>query len=182
MPLLIHMPGIMITKEHTGIAGVFPHFLLNYQNQIRLSSIPEDGRTPGVSAHTIDCVSACLSQAQNRHSPATCNGRTPGVPAHACDCLCACQDQTEHDLVCLVKLPGSSHLQSLCSHIGTSGGYGHKTHSQRVRVDSLGLHPPRRCLSAISGCQAVPGWQTAAWLRRRQHRAGSRYVQWACAM
>ena len=64
-------------------------------------------------------------QAQTRHSPAPCYGRTPGVSAHVRECLCACQGQAKHDLVCLVKLPGSLHSQYLCSHRGTSGGYGH---------------------------------------------------------
>ena len=64
-------------------------------------------------------------QAQTRPYPALCHGRTPGVSAHALEGLCACQGQEEHDLLCLVKLPGSLHSQYLCSHRGTSGGYGH---------------------------------------------------------
>ena len=118
----------MITKEYMGTAEVSQYITghpIGYQAQIQPYSVPGDGRTPGGSAYPLGCHSACLSQAQNRPSLAPCYGRTPGVPAHACDCLGTWQGQDEHDLLCLVKLPGSFHLQPFCSHIGTSGGYGH---------------------------------------------------------
>ena len=127
-PSLTHLPGSMITKEHMGTAEVFPYMTHNpigYQAQTRLYPAPCYGRTPGVSAQALKCLSACQSQTQDRHSPAPCYGRTPGVPAHACESLCACQGQAEHDLVCFEKLPGSLHSQYICSHRGTSGGYGH---------------------------------------------------------
>ena len=46
--------------------------------------------------------------------------------------------------------------------------------SQRARASSLGITSLRDCLSAISGCQAVPRWRTAAWQQLMQHRAGCR--------
>ena len=125
-PSLDHLPGSMITKEHMGTAAQYLiGHSIGYEAQMRLSSVLGDSRTPGVSAHTLDCHSACLSQAHHRHSPSPCYGRTPGAPAYACDRLSTCQGQDDHDLLCLVELPGSFHLQPLCSHIGTSGGYGH---------------------------------------------------------
>ena len=139
-PFPTHLPGSMITKEHMGTVGVMlymPHTQLRYQAQARLCPAPCYGRTPGVSARTLKCLSACQSQTQ-----APRYGRTPGVSAHDCECLSACQGQAEHDLMCVVKLPGSLHLQPLCSHIGTSGGYGHNNPLSESPGGLSGNPPP----------------------------------------
>ena len=133
-----------------------PHTQIRYQAQARFCPAPCYGRTPGVSARTLQCLSACQSQTQ-----APRYGRTPGVSAHDCECLSACQGQAKHDLMCLLKLPGSLHLQPLCSHIGTSGGYGHNNPLSESPGGLSGNPPPPgvACLPSRAARQCRDGRQ-----------------------
>ena len=90
---------------------------------LHASGILHESQAAGAVASSPDDPVVC--QAQAGHPHAHNPGQMLGILAFDPACLTACQGQVEHVCSCVLKLPGSIHLHSLCSQGGSTGPRDH---------------------------------------------------------